>query len=73
MPEIFNDRVGTHIFRPPSAVWGYLAQVNEWSRGRLTWKTVFVAGEVHMPVYRAIPVCGYQSRSVVLWCLIVGS
>lgn len=53
----FSERVGTHSFRAPSAVWGYLAQVNEWSRGQMTWKTFFVGGEVHMPVYRAVPVC----------------
>ncbi|KAK7686679.1 hypothetical protein QCA50_010279 [Cerrena zonata] len=63
MAESFNDRVGTHTFRAPSAVWGYLAQVNEWSRGRLTWKTVFVAGEAHMPVYRAIPVWNGEELS----------
>ncbi|KAI0360966.1 hypothetical protein OH77DRAFT_1467993 [Trametes cingulata] len=52
----FMDRVGTHQFRMPSPVWGYLPQLNEWGKTSLVWEVQRVAGKDHIPVFKAVPV-----------------
>ncbi|OSD03350.1 hypothetical protein PYCCODRAFT_1434769 [Trametes coccinea BRFM310] len=52
----FMDRRGTHIFKAPSPVWGYLPQINEWAGIHLVWECERVGGEDHIPIFRAIPV-----------------
>ena len=55
---LFCERLGIHVFREPSSVWGYLPQLQEFaSKGNkdLNWQVDKTAdGE-----WKAIPVCEY--------------
>ncbi|OCH95671.1 hypothetical protein OBBRIDRAFT_496834 [Obba rivulosa] len=52
----FFDRTGQHQFRPPTSVWGYLPQVNEWACGTIYWRVTRVGGEDHIPVFECVPI-----------------
>ena len=62
------ERVGTHTFTEPSIVWGYLPQINEWSKGLLEWSTNRVGGEDHIPIFSATPICKFQYNQSSLRC-----
>ncbi|EJF67230.1 hypothetical protein DICSQDRAFT_142789 [Dichomitus squalens LYAD-421 SS1] len=53
---VFLERIGTHIFREPSSVWGYLPQVNQWGGIRLEWEAERIGGLDHLPWFKATPI-----------------
>ncbi|KAH8102391.1 hypothetical protein BXZ70DRAFT_928400 [Cristinia sonorae] len=55
----FESRRGGYRFKPYSPLWGFLPQVNEWSRGCVAWYVHRVGGPEHIPKFQAIPIfCG---------------
>ena len=56
----FFDRVGTHVFQPPTQMWGYWPQINEWSRSTVTWHIERVGGQDHIPEFEGYPICEYR-------------
>lgn len=62
------ERNGTHVFTEPSSVWGYLPQINEWSKGLLEWSTNRVGGADHIPVFSATPICKFRCYLSSLRC-----
>ena len=59
----FFDRNGTQKFEnPDNGGRKYLAQINEWSIGTITWVCERAGGFDHLPQWDAYPVCAYGSR-----------
>ena len=58
----FDERQGDYKFVEPTPQRGYLPQINEWAtRSLVRCEVVRVSGDDHMPTFRAVPYCAYDT------------
>ena len=63
--QSFFSREGRTVFEDPDRGGRkYLPQINEWSKGTMSWKCERAGGSEHVPVWEAYPVCTYLRLTV---------